>query len=199
MHSKITGIGSHLPERVLSNLDLEKMVDTNDTWITERTGIKERRICGDQEACSDMATSAAIKACKVANVEPESLDLILCATTTPDHPLPGTSCIIQKNLNATNAAAFDVQAACSGFIYGLSIADSFIKISQFSKILVIGSDKLSSIIDYTDRETCVLFGDAAGAAIVEPSNEPGILSTHLGSMGHLWELLPVPHGGSKIH
>jgi 3-oxoacyl-[acyl-carrier-protein] synthase III len=197
MYSKITGIGSYLPEKILSNLDLQKMVDTSDEWISERTGIKERRIAGENEATSDMALKAAMRACEVADVSPDSFDLILCATTTPDYILPGTSCILQKELKATNAAAFDLQAACSGFLYSLSVADSFIKSGQFRKVLVVGSDKLSSIVDYEDRETCVLFGDAAGAAIVEPSSKPYILSTHLGSMGHLWELLSVPNGGSR--
>ncbi len=197
MYSQIVGIGSYAPYKRLSNQDISKMVDTNDEWITNRTGIKYRRIAKENEFNSDLATKAALKACESADISPESFDLIICGTTSPDRWLPATACIIQKKLGAKKAVAFDVQAACSGFIYGLNMADLYVRSGQFSRILVVGSEKLSSFVNYEDRNTCILFGDGAGAAIVMPSKRPGIISTHIKSAGEHWEMLNIPYGGSE--
>ncbi len=198
IRSRITGTGSAVPDKVLTNFDLEKLVDTSDEWITTRTGIKERRIAGDGEYTSTFATSAAEKAMAMAGITAEELDLIVVATITPDFPFPSTACIVQNNIGAVNAAAFDVSAACSGFIYGLSIADRFIKTGSTKKALVIGAEVLSRILDWTDRNTCLLFGDGAGAAVVEAcEDDHGIISTHIHSDGTYWELLHQPGCGSR--
>ncbi|GFE58920.1 beta-ketoacyl-ACP synthase III [Geobacter sp. AOG1] len=186
----ITGTGSAVPDRILTNLDLEKMVDTSDEWVTTRTGIKERHIAGDGEFTSMFATRAAEGALQMAGVHADELDQIIVATVTPDFPFPATACIVQHNLKATKAAAFDISAACSGFLYGLSLADKAIRCGAASKILVIGAEVLSRIVDWTDRNTCCLFGDGAGAVVVEArEGEAGILSTHIHSDGSYWELL----------
>lgn len=197
MYSKIIGTGSYAPEKVLTNHDFEKMVDTSDQWITERTGIKERHILDSSSGTSDMAVPAAIRACEMAAVSPESLDLIICATITSDYQFPAMACLVQQKLGARNAASFDVQAACSGFLYGLNVANNFIKAGQYKRILVIGADALSTITNYKDRETCILFGDAAGAVVLTESDKPGILSNHLGCFADKWELLTKKNGGSK--
>jgi 3-oxoacyl-[acyl-carrier-protein] synthase-3 len=198
LRSRITGIGSYAPERVVTNFDLEKMVDTSDKWISERTGIKERRISKDSQATSDLCYEASKRALKLARVRPRELDMIIVATTSGDMPVPSTASFLQHKLGAKKAAAFDMNAACSGFVYGLSIADSFIKSGAYKKILLVGGETLSRFTDWDDRTTCVLFGDAAGAVVVEPTEQDrGIMSTHLYSEGSLWELLYLPGGGSR--
>lgn len=197
-HARITGTGSAVPEKVLTNADLEKMVDTSDEWITTRTGIKERRIAGEGEFTSTFATAAAEKALAKAGVSAEELDLIVVATITPDFPFPSTACLVQKNLNATKAAAFDISAACSGFLFAISVVEKFIKTGSVAKALVIGAETLTRITDWTDRNSCVLFGDGAGAIILEAgSGDAGILSTHVHSDGTYWELLHQPACGSR--
>lgn len=194
----IIGVGKYLPEQVLTNADLEKMVDTTDEWITSRTGIKERRIASDNEATSDMAVKAAKEALKNANLEPEDIDLIIVATITPDMFFPSTACQVQYKLGASKIAAFDISVACSGFIYGIAIADQFIKSGVYKHALVIASEKLSSVTDWEDRDTCVLFGDGAGAAVLGPVETGGILNTCLGADGSKGELLQLPAGGSRM-
>jgi len=173
------------------------MVDTSDEWITTRTGIKQRWICAEGESNSHMCAEAAKKALEMAKLEPEEIELLLVGTVTPDKRLPSTACLVQQKLGMTNAAAVDIVAACAGFLHGLSMATAYIKSGQFKKIMVIGSEKLSSITDYTDRGTCVLFGDGAGAAVVEPTeDDEGILSTYIKSDGRFADLLHIPDGGS---
>ena len=194
----ITGTGSAVPDRILTNLDLEKMVDTSDEWVVTRTGIKERHIAVEGEFTSMFATLAAERALQMAGVRADELDLIIVATVTPDFPFPSTACIVQQNLKATKAAAFDISAACSGFLFGLSLADKAIRSGSATKVLVIGTEVLSRIVDWTDRNTCCLFGDGAGAAVVEAGNEAGgILSTHIHSDGSYWELLYQPGCGNR--
>ncbi|HTM57968.1 MAG TPA: beta-ketoacyl-ACP synthase III [Candidatus Udaeobacter sp.] len=193
----ISGTGMYVPERVLTNADLEKMVDTTDSWIVERTGIRERRIARDDEPSSEMAVIAVRRALESAKLEPKDIDQIIVVTTTPDRFLPSCACTIQKKIGASNAAAYDVFAACTGFIYGLGLARSLIGSRVAETILVIGVEKLSSIVDYTDRNTCVLFGDGAGAAIVQPAQPgQGILAVSMRSDGELGEVLEIPAGGS---
>src|SRR5690625_1851738 len=170
--AKITSVGHFLPEQILSNEDLEKMVDTNDEWIRTRTGIHERRILNDPEkATAFMATEAASEALDRAGVSPDEVDAIIVATVTPDHLFPATACLVQKELGATRAFGYDLSAACSGFIFALSTGSMMIESGRYNNVLVIGADKVSSIIDYTDRTTCILFGDAAGAVLLEPSDD----------------------------
>jgi 3-oxoacyl-[acyl-carrier-protein] synthase-3 len=196
MRSRILGTGSYVPERVMTNADLERLVATSDTWIVERTGIRERRIAAPGEACSDLATHAAARALASAGIAPADLDLILVATCTGDSPMPSTACLIQHRLGAVHAAACDLSAACTGFVYALSVADAYIKTGT-RYVLVIGSEVMSSIMDWTDRSTCILFGDGAGAAVLGPSDdERGILTSHLHSDGRLGDLICVPGGGS---
>lgn len=198
VRARITGTGSAVPQMVRTNFDLEKMVDTTDEWITTRTGIRERRIAADGEYTSTFATRAAERALEMAGATAEEIDLIILATITADFPFPATACIVQSNLGAKNAAAFDISAACSGFVYGLSLADNAIRSGAARKVLVIGAEVLSRIIDWTDRNTCLLFGDGAGAVVVEASEgAQGILSTHLHSDGSYWELLYQPGCGSR--
>ncbi|MCA9580670.1 MAG: ketoacyl-ACP synthase III [Myxococcales bacterium] len=196
MVSRIAGTGHHTPERVLTNTDLEKMVDTSDEWIVSRTGIRERRIAAEGESTSDMATAAAKGALDAAGILASELDLIIVATVTPDHPLPATAMFVQQKLGAT-CPAFDMSAACAGFIYGLSVADQFIR-SGFRNVLVIGVELLSRVLNWEDRNTCVLFGDGAGAVVLSPTRDPerGLLSTHLGADGSLASSLWIPAGGS---
>ncbi|WP_407272388.1 beta-ketoacyl-ACP synthase III [Radiobacillus sp. PE A8.2] len=184
MNAGIIGTGHYVPEKVLTNLDMEKIVDTNDEWIRTRTGIEERRIAEDDMDTSDMAYLAAVEALKDANISAEELDMILVATVTPDTPFPSVSCMLQDKLGATRAAAMDLSAACSGFVYGVITAKQFIETNTYKNILVVGVEKLSKITDWTDRNTCVLFGDGAGAAVIGPVSEgKGILSFELGADG----------------
>ncbi len=194
---KIIGTGSSVPDTILSNSDLEKMVETSDEWITSRTGIKERRIADQDTASSDIAYEAAKKALKAANVKPSDLDVIIVGTITPDFLFPSTGCVVQSLLGAKNAYAFDLMAGCSGFLYALHVAQGIIKSGAAEKILVIGVDTLSKVTDFEDRSTCILFGDGAGAAVLTASDEPGILSSLLRSDGRDWDLLYVPAGGSR--
>lgn len=196
--SKIIATGSYAPDRILTNHDLEKMIDTSDDWITERTGIKERRIADEKQTASDLAYEASKAALKAAGLKSREIDLIIVATVTGDMPVPSTACILQDKLDAKRAAAFDVNAACSGFIYGLSVADAFIKSGVYKRILVVGAEILSKFTDWEDRTTCILFGDGAGAAILGATDEDsGIVSTKIHSDGSLWELLHTPGGGSR--
>ena len=198
MNVRITGTGSALPAKILTNADIELMVDTSDDWITARTGIKERRIAAAGEYTSTFASEAARRAMAMAGISAEELDLIIVGTVTPDFPFPSTACIVQSELGAGKAVAFDVSAACSGFIYGISIADSFIRSGRTRKALVIGAEVLSRVVDWTDRNTCILFGDGAGAAIIEASEDlNGILSTHIFSDGSCWDMLYQPASGSR--
>jgi len=198
MRSRITGTGSHVPAKILTNADLENMVATSDQWIAERTGIRARYVAGPGEACSDLAVKAARRALDAARISAADLDMILLATCTGDYPLPATACLIQHQLGATKAAACDLGAACCGFVYALSMADAYVK-TGMRHVLVVGSEVMSAITDWTDRNTCVLFGDGAGAAVVSASEgSKGILSTHLRSDGALWELIAVPGGGSRL-
>ncbi|RAV04749.1 beta-ketoacyl-ACP synthase III [Paenibacillus sp. YN15] len=195
----ILGTGKYVPEKILTNADLEKMVETNDEWIVTRTGMKERHIAREDEASSDLAYEAALVALKNANVAPEDLDLIIVATITPDSAFPSTACILQNRLGAKKAAAFDLSAACSGFIYGLASASNFIATGMYKKALVIGAECLSKITDYTDRNTCILFGDGAGAVVLgEVPEGRGFLSFELGADGSGGELLKLAGGGSRM-
>lgn len=198
LRARITGTGSYLPENILTNLDLEKMVDTSDDWIMERTGIKERRIAGEKQAASDLAYEASRAALKSAGLKAKDIELIIIASVSGDMPLPATACILQDKLDAKKAAAFDVNAACSGFVYSLSVADAFIRARTYRRVLVVGAEVLSKFTDWEDRTTCVLFGDGAGAVVLEATEEDrGIVSTKLHSDGSLWELLHAPGGGSR--
>jgi len=195
---RIVGWGHYAPARILTNHDLEQMVDTSDEWITERTGIKERRIAKTSEAASDLAVEASKKALRSAGIKPRKIDMIMVATVSGDMPVPSTASFVQNKLGAKNAAAFDVNAACSGFLYGIAVADSFIKSRSFKRILLVGTEVLSRFTDWEDRSTCILFGDAAGAVIIEATEEDrGIMSTHLSSNGSMWDLLYLPGGGSR--
>lgn len=193
----LVGIGSYAPEKILTNADLEKMVNTSDAWIIERTGIKERHIAADNENTSDLGVMAAQRAIAKAHVTPEQIDLIIVATATPDMPFPSTACWIQKKIGATRAAAFDITAACSGFLYALSIAQQFIQNGTYETVLVIGAEKLSSITNWKDRNTCVLFGDASGAAILQHRpGYPTIITTRLWSDGRQADILKLSAGGT---
>ncbi len=199
MKAQILGAGYALPNRVLSNTELERMVDTSDEWIVTRTGIKERRICDDNKAASDLGYEAARMALFKARVSPLEIDLIIVATVTPDMLFPSTACLIQDMLGATNAAAFDLSAGCTGFIYALAVAERYLVSSACRNILVVGVEVLSRITDYTDRNTCVLFGDGAGAVVLGKGEGPcGILSTCLGADGRGKDLLYMPAGGSRL-
>ena len=191
----IEGLGFYLPSKVLTNADLEKMVETSDEWIRTRTGIAERRIAADAENTSDLAVEAAKAALADAKLKPTDLDLILVATMTPDMPCPATACIVQSKLGAPQAAATDIAAACSGFVYGLVIGQQFVASGTYNHVLVVGAEILSRVVDWTDRSTCVLFGDGAGAAVLGPTTRGQILSTYLGSDGSKADLLKVPGGG----
>ena len=194
----ITGVGSYVPARILTNADLEKMVDTSDEWITSRTGIKERRQAAKNEFTSDMAVKAAQRAMKMAGVTAEQIDLIIVATITPDMPFPATACLVQQKLGARRVAAFDLEAACSGFIYGLEIGQQFIMSRTYDTVLVIGAEKLSSIVNWQDRNTCVLFGDGAGAAVLQNRlDSHGLLTAVMGADGGKANLLFMPGGGSR--
>ena len=194
----IVGTGSYVPERVLTNAELEKMVETSDEWITSRTGIRERRIAAEGEHTSDLAAKAAVAALSNAGISADEVDLILVATVTPDMFFPSTACFVQSKIGAKKAACFDVSAACSGFLYALEIAQQFISNQTYDTILVIGADKLSSIVDWKDRNTCVLFGDGAGAAVLQHrSGGHGVIATSMGSNGDLADILYIPGGGCR--
>lgn len=196
-YARIIGTGGFLPEKILTNADLEKMVETSDQWIIERTGIKKRHIAAENETTCDLAEAAARRALDAAGIAATDLDLIIVATTTPDRVFPSTACLLQQRLGVHGCPAFDVQAVCTGFIYALAIAEKFIRSGSTRRALVIGAETLSRITDWTDRGTCVLFGDGAGAVILEASEEPGILSTHLHADGQYKDLLTVPFGISQ--
>jgi len=193
----IIGVGEYFPSRILTNQDLEKMVDTSDEWITTRTGIKERHIVNEGEATSDLAIKAAKEALQNAGIKPQDLDLIIVATITPDMQFPSVSCLVQNALGAKKACCFDISAACAGFVYGIVTAQQFIANGIYKNALVIGAEVLSSITDWQDRSTCVLFGDGAGAAVLSEVKKGGILSTYLGSDGSMADLLMIPAGGSR--
>jgi 3-oxoacyl-[acyl-carrier-protein] synthase III len=198
IRARITGTGSALPEKVLTNFDLEKMVDTSDEWIVARTGIRERRIAAEGEYTSTFASAAALRALEAAGVAASEIDLIVVGTLTPDFPFPSTACIVQQAIGATNASCFDISAACSGFVYALATAEKFIRTGGAKKALVIGAEVLSRIIDWTDRNTCLLFGDGAGAVVLEAvEGENGILSTHMHSDGNYWDILYQTGCGSR--
>ena len=192
-YSRIIGTGGYLPERVLSNADLEKMVDTSDQWIVERTGINKRHILADHETTSSMAEAASRNALEAAGIKPEDLGLIIVATSTPDRTFPSTACILQNRLGVSNIPAFDLSAACAGFIYGLSIADQYIKNGMIKRALIVGGDALSRIVDWTDRSTCILFSDGAGSVVLSADDKPGIMSTHIHADGAYKDLLYAPN------
>lgn len=194
---KIIGTGLYIPKKVLTNKDLEKMVDTNHEWIITRTGIAERHIAEDNEATSDVASKAALKAIKDANIKPEEIDLIIVATNSPDMAFPATACLVQKNIKAVNAATFDMQAGCTGSVYALITAWQYIATGFYDNALIIGAETLTKFVDWTDRNTCILFGDGAGAAVLEASQEKGILSGCLGGDGLNDGLIMLPAGLSK--
>jgi 3-oxoacyl-[acyl-carrier-protein] synthase-3 len=196
--ASITGIGSYLPDKVLTNYDLEKMVDTSNDWIIQRTGIKERRIVENGVTTSDIATQASLRAMEDAGVSPGDLDMIITSTITPDHIFPSTSCYIQQKIGATRACAFDILAACAGFIYAMSIGQSFINSGAMKTVLVVGAECLSKITDYTDRTTCVLFGDGAGAVVIQRDPvKHEILSSSLAADGSEADVLIMPGGGAR--
>ncbi len=195
---RILGTGSSAPEKVLSNFDLEKIVDTSDEWIRTRTGIVERRIANPNIATSDMAYEASLRAIESASIDPADIDGIILGTVTPDYFFPSTACLLQSRLGARNAFGFDLSAGCSGFVYGLQVGKGMIESGDARIILVVGAETMTRIMDFKDRATCVLFGDGAGAAIISKSESPGILSLHLGANGDDWELLHMPAGGSRI-
>jgi len=197
IYSKIIGTGGYLPEKTLTNADLENMVETSDEWIVARTGIKERHIAAEGETTCDMAFEASRKALESAGISHSDIDLIIVATTTPDLIFPSTACLLQEKLGIHGSPAFDIQAVCTGFVYALAVADKFIKSGSSKCALVVGSETISRIIDWTDRGTSILFGDGAGAVIIKASDEPGIISTHIHSDGQFKSLLHVPTGVSK--
>lgn len=198
--SRVAGVGSYLPEKILSNADLEKMVETSDQWIVERTGIERRHVADESEVTSDLCLKASLRALENADLKVEDLDLIIVGTVTGDHQMPSTSCFLQSKLGARNIMAFDINAACSGFLYGVSIADQFIRSGMYKNVLVVGAEILTRYMNYKDRETCILFGDGAGAWIVsraEESDKNVIMSSHLHADGNLADLLILPGGGSR--
>lgn len=197
IYSRIAGTGSYLPEKILTNADLEKIVDTSDEWIVTRSGIRERHIAADGQTTSDLAFEASLKALEAAGMTADDIELIIVGTTTPDIVFPSTACLLQEKLGVGGCGAFDVNAACSGFIFALSVADQFIKAGTVKNVLVVGSETLTRLVDWTDRATCVLFGDGAGAVVLKADSEAGIVSTHLHADGRKKELLICPVGPSK--
>jgi len=195
--SRIIGTGGYLPERILTNAELEGMIDTTDQWILERTGIRERHLAAPDQTTSDLATAAAQAALEMAGIPATDLDLIIVATTTPDRIYPSTACLVQDRLGVHGCPAFDIQAVCTGFIYALATADQFIRTGSVRRALVVGAETCSRILDWSDRTTCVLFGDGAGAVVLEATEEPGILSTHIHADGRHKDLLTVPWGVSQ--
>jgi len=199
MRAKIVGTGAYVPLKILTNRDLEKQVETTDRWIVERTGIRERHIAAAEEATSDLAVRAAEAALSMAGIGADALDLIIVATCTPDMPFPSTACLVQDRLKATRAAAFDLSAACSGFLYALTVAEQSIRSGAYRTVLVIGAEVMSRIVNWSDRNTCILFGDGAGAAVIQASRgRAGILASRLRSDGTLCDLIRVPGGGSAL-
>ncbi len=199
VYAAFRSIGAYVPKKVLTNADFEKMVDTSDEWIVKRTGIKERHIADENESTSDMAAKAAEIAIQRANLEKEDIDLVVCATVTPDYfNMPSTACLISNKLGIKNVQAFDISAACSGFVYALSVAKAFIESGMKKNVLVIGAEKFSSIVDYTDRTTCILFGDGAGAAVISATKnqEEGFVDIHASADGSYWDFLITPSPGS---
>lgn len=195
--SRIIGTGGYLPERIVTNADIEKMVDTSDAWIQERTGIKQRHIASDGECTLDLAEAAALRALSAAGISNQEIDLIIVATTTADQVFPSTACLLQSRLDIHGCPAFDIQAVCTGFVYALSVADQFMRTGMARTALVVGAETFSRIIDWTDRNTCVLFGDGAGAVVLRRDSSPGIRSTHLHADGDYAKLLHVPKGVSN--
>lgn len=196
-YSRITGTGSYLPEKIVTNADLERLVDTSDEWIVTRTGVRERRVAAEGENTVDLAEHAACRAIEAAGINMSDIDLIVLATTTPDQVFPATACLLQKRLDIHGCPAFDVQAVCTGFVYALDVADKFIRTGSAKCALVVGAETFSRIIDWSDRTTCVLFGDGGGAVIVQAADAPGILSSHLHADGQYTSLLEVPAGVSQ--
>lgn len=196
-YSRIIGTGGYLPERIVTNAELEKTVDTSDAWIRERTGITQRHIAADDEFTLDLAEAASRRAIEAAGISASKIDLIIVATTTPDQVFPSTACLLQSRLDVHGCPAFDIQAVCTGFVYALSVADQFMRSGMASTALVVGAETFSRIIDWTDRNTCVLFGDGAGAVILQRDTAPGIMSTHLHADGDYASLLQVPKGVSN--
>lgn len=195
--SGIIGIGSYLPEKILSNHDLEKILDTNDEWITSRTGIKERRIAGNDEFTSTMAVEASKKALQMADIKPQKIDMIIFCTISPDFPIPYTAGILAKELGIKDAGGMDINTACTGFIYGIALADALLKSGKSKYVLVVCSDKLSAITDYQDRSSCILFGDGAGAVVMTQTSDHGIIDYKLGLLGDEWEKIVIPAGGCR--
>lgn len=194
----LRGTGIFVPEDVLTNHDFESMVDTSDEWITQRTGIKERRRCSEEQACSDLATKAARCAIEDAGLKPDDIDMVVCGTVTPDYQLPATACLVQKNLALKNAGAFDINAACNGFITALSVGSKFVQTHEAKNVLVIGSEALTKFVNYKERKSCILFGDGAGAAVVSDTFERGeILSSEVGADGTGWHFMWMPAGGTR--
>lgn len=194
LYSRILGTGSYLPKKILTNKDIEEIVDTTDEWIFDRTGIRQRHVVTEGETCSDLAVAAARAAMEAAGVAPSEIDLIVLATTTPDQIFPSTACIIQPRLGIKAVPAFDIQAVCAGFVYALSVADQFIRTGSAKRALVIGADTMSRLLDWQDRSTCILFADGAGAVVLGAADEPGIISTHISADGAYKDLLQVPKG-----
>ncbi|HEY8118896.1 MAG TPA: beta-ketoacyl-ACP synthase III [Methylophilaceae bacterium] len=199
IYSRVAGTGSYLPEKILTNADLEKMVDTTDEWIVTRTGIRQRHIAAADEFTSDLALHASRQAIHSAGLQPQDIDLIIVATTTPDHIFPSTACILQDKLGIASCPAFDIQAVCSGFVYAMATADSLIKTGMAKCALVVGAEIMSRITDWTDRGNCILWGDGAGAVIMQASEEPGVISSHLHADGSYSHLLTVPCGVSNAN
>ncbi len=197
IHSRISGTGSYLPKKVLTNHDLEEMVETSDQWITDRTGIRKRHIAAEEETTCDLAEKATRAAVDAAGIGYDEIDLIIVATTTPDRVFPSTACLLQERLDIHGCTAFDIQAVCTGFVYALGVADKFIRSGTHKNALVVGAETLSRIVDWSDRDTCVLFGDGAGAVVLSASGEPGVLSTHLHADGRYKELLSTSGGVSE--
>ena len=197
IYSRIAGTGRHLPEKILTNADLEKMVDTTDEWIKSRTGVERRHIVADDETTLDLAEGAARQAMDAAGVGPDDIDLVIVGTTTPDQVFPNVGCLLQARLGIHGCAAFSIEAACTGFVYALGVGDKFVRSGEAKNALIIGAETLSRITDWTDRTTCVLFGDGAGAVVLQPAAEPGIISTHLHADGKYKDLLYYPSGVSK--
>ncbi len=198
LYAKVLSTGGRVPDRVVSNSHFDYLIEDADNWIFSRTGIRERRFANDSEATSDLATSAAISALAMGKIDARDLDCIIVSTSTPDMILPPTACIVQKNIGAANAFAFDMNAVCSGFVYAVDAADNFIKSGKYKRVLVIGADTYSKILDFQDKTTCPLFGDGAGAVILEATREKkGILQTLVKSNGEGWELIQVPSSGSR--
>ncbi len=197
MYARIAGTGRYLPEKVLTNADLEQLVDTTDQWIRERTGIRERRVAAEGQTTCDLAEQAALNALDAAGLRPDQIDLLIVGTTTPDLVFPSTACLLQHRLGMAECGAFDVNAACSGFIYALSVADQYIRAGNASRVLVVGAETLTRMIDWSDRGTCVLFGDGAGAAVLVADEAPGILSTHIHANGGYGDLLKTDVGVSR--